>query len=173
MPVIGLGPQEAGGSPGEGTRAEIKSGLEAEAAEQGGLVAQATQELKARIAQLEQELLLKDGDMAALQRSLELTKEELEGAKAAYAFAVEDYKRLVREHSPLVPPEAVVGGTIEEVKASVNRANDLVAKVRAAIAEQAKGVVVPAGAPPRQEPDLSALSAKEKIAYAVKSRQAK
>lgn len=175
MPVepIAPEPQEANSDPGEDTRADIKQELEAEQAKKDELLAEATKELKARIAALEQEIFIKDEDIEALKKSLELTKQELEGAKAAYAFAVEDYKRLACEHNPIIPPEAVTGNTIDEVKASIQRANDLVAKVKTAIAEQAKEVVVPAGAPPRQEPDLSALSPKEKITYGVKNRQVK
>ncbi len=159
------GPQGADSHP-DGTAA-ADAGREAEAG------AAERQELTDRIAALEREIMLRDEDIEAVKRALELTREELAGARAAYAFAVADYKRLVCEHHPLVPPEAVTGDTIEEVKASLKRTNDLIARVKQAIAEQAGEVVVPAGAPPRHEPDMSALSAKEKIAYAVRNRQAK
>lgn len=166
-------PQEVGSAPGEGTGADVQQEVEAGAAGGEGLMAGAAEELKARIASLEQEVLIKDEDIEALKRSLELTRQELEGAKAAYALAVEDFKRLACEHDPLVPPEVVVGDTIEEVKQSLARASGLVARVRQAIQEQAKEVNVPAGAPPRQGADLSAMSPREKIAYAVRNRQGK
>ncbi len=165
MPVVDPEPQEKNGDPGEDARKDIRQELEAGAA--------GAEELKARIAALEREVSIRDEDIGALKRSLELTRQELEGARAAYAFAVEEYKRLACEHNPLVPAEVIAGDTVDEVKASIRRANDLVSKVKEAIAGQAKEVQVPAGAPPRQEPDLSALSPREKIAYAVRNRQAK
>lgn len=164
-------PQEANSNPDEDTKADIKAELEQDAAKIDGRIEQATAELKARIRSLEEEILLKNEDIEALKKSLELTQQELEGAKAAYAYAVEDYKRLATEHNPLIPAEIIIGNTIDEVKASIQRASEFVAKVKQAIQEQAQEVTVPAGAPTRTEPDLSALSPKEKIAYAVRNRQ--
>lgn len=171
MTVIAPEPQEKNGQPDEETREDIRRELEVEATKADGLMAEATAELKQRIAGLEREILLKNEDIEALERSLEATVKELEGAKAAYAYAVEDFKQLACSLSPLIPPEVITGSTIEEVKASMRRANDLVVRVKQAIAEQAKEVMVPAGAPTRGEPDLSGMSAKEKIAYAVRNRQ--
>lgn len=171
MPVLEPEPQEKNSHPGAETKEDIKQELEQEATKKEELVAQATAELKERIRNLEEAIFIKDQDIEALKNSLELTQQELEGAKAAYAFAVEDFKRLACSTNPLIPPQVITGSTIDEVKASIQRANDLVVRVKQAIAEQAKEVTVPAGAPPRGEPDLSGLSPKEKIAYAVRNRQ--
>jgi multidrug resistance efflux pump len=164
-------PQEANSNPDEVTRADIRGELEAGAAGMDESGAEAIAELKARIAELEQAILLKDEDIGALKKSLELTRQELEGAKTAYAGAVADFKRLAMEQHPLIPAEIVTGNTIDEVKASIQQASDLVAKVKQAIQEQAQEVQVPAGAPPRTEPDLSALSPREKIQHAIRNKQ--
>lgn len=166
-------PQEADSNPDGQTKEDIRAEPEQEAAEVDKGIERATAGLRARISGLEQEILLKDEAIEALKKSLELTKEELEGAKAAYAFAVDDFKRFACGHNPVIPPEMITGSTIEEVKASLARAEELVARLKQAIQEQAPQVEIPAGAPPRTEPDVSVLSAKEKIAYAVRNRQAK
>jgi hypothetical protein len=62
-----------------------------------------------------------------------------------------------------LPPEVISGTTVEEVKASLGRANKLVSSVQAALAQQAAAAVVPAGAPVRGPASTEGLSTKEKI----------
>jgi hypothetical protein len=63
----------------------------------------------------------------------------------------------------LIPPEVIFGTTVEEVKASLARTNKLVANVQESLAKQAAAASVPAGAPQRTGPDVSAMSTTEKI----------
>jgi len=90
---------------------------------------------------------------------------------------VDDYKKLVLQANPFITPELVAGDTVEAVKVNVDRANALVAKVKASLEAQAATLThlanVPAGAPPRSEPDISALSPAEKIAYGLEQAKKK
>src|SRR4030042_1084918 len=132
----------------------LKAELEAERAKTTELVEQATKDLQDKVASLEAEAGTRNQDIEALKGQLteaatahsELV-EECEGAKAAYAYAVEDFKKLAVASNPLVPQEAIYGGRIEEIKASLDRANKLVANVQESLSKQAQQNQVPAGAP--------------------------
>ena len=69
--------------------------------------------------------------------------------------------------NPTVPAELITGDTIDAVDQSLESAKSLVSTVRATIEAEIAAGKVPAGAPPRTPPDLSSLSPREKIQYAV------
>lgn len=141
----------------------IKAELEAERAKAQELVDQATKDLKTTIATYEQELESKTQELNKLKELNELNQQDLEGAKAAYAYAVDDFKKLAAASNPLIPAEVIYGTTIEEVKASLDRANTLVGRVKQSLAEQTSQTSIPAGAPARTAPSTEGLSTKEKI----------
>lgn len=136
--------------------AALKAELEAERTKSSELVAQATAPFQERITALE-------NTVAGQQTELNAKVEEFEGAKAAYAYAVEDFKKLAAASNPLIPPEVIFGATVEEVKASLARTNKLVANIQESLSKQAAAASVPAGAPQRTGPDISAMSTTEKI----------
>ncbi len=141
----------------------IKLELEGERQRAQGLVSEATRELTERIATLETDLTTKTGELKESQSLNESQSLDLEGAKAAYAYALEDFKKLAASSNPLLPPEVIFGTTVEEVKASLDRANKLVANVQESLAKQAALSVVPAGAPVRTGASTEGLSTIEKI----------
>ena len=145
----------------------IKLELEGERQRAQGLVAEATSELTERIATLEADLATKTGELEPLKVQLKTNTDELEQAKTAYAGAVADYKKLVLQTSLLFTADIIWGDTIEDVKASVEKASALVAKVKAGLEEQANALshltAVPAGAPVRSGPNTEGLSTKEKL----------
>ena len=143
--------------------AALKAELEAERTKATGLVEQATKELQGKVTTLETEVVTKTQDIEALKGQLAEASTNFEGAKAAYAYAVEDFKKLAAASNPLIPPEVIFGTTVEEVKASLARTNKLVANVQESLAKQAVASVVPAGAPQRTGPDVEGMSTKEKI----------
>ena len=114
---------------------------------------------KAGLRELEQTAAGRDSELAALKQVADESAENLKGAVAAY-----------REAVIKVNPgagELISGGTIEEINRSSEKAKAIIARVRESVeAEAAKGKV-PAGSPERKPPDLSSLSAREKIHYAV------
>ena len=111
-------------------------------------------ELQARIAQLEQGISSREGELTAIKQSL--------------SGAVAKYRAAVLASAPGIPQELVKGESLDEIDASLETARGIVSKVRQQLAVEAEANKVPAGAPPRMPQDLSALSPAEKIAYALR-----
>jgi multidrug resistance efflux pump len=130
-------------------------------------------ELEQKVAALEGQVEAKSGVIAGLEEQLARLSQDFEGAKAAYSYAVDDYKKLVLQSNPLLPAEYISGTTIEEIKDSVDRALSLVASVQESLAKQAQATSVPAGAPARTGLDTSAMSTKEKINYGLEQTRRK
>jgi len=131
------------------------------------VVPTAVKELQEKVAALQGLVEAKAGVITGLEDQLARLSQDYEGARAAYAYAVEDYKKMAVGANPLVPPEAISGATVEEVKESLDRALKLVASVQESMAKQAQAASVPAGAPARAGLDTSAMSTKEKINYGL------
>lgn len=134
----------------------IKLELEGEKAKSLEAVEQATKPFQEKITAFE-------NTVAGQQTELNAKVEELEGAKAAYAYALEDFKKLAASSNPLLPPEVIFGTTVEEVKASLDRANKLVANIQESLAKAAAAATVPAGAPARTGAITEGLSTIGKI----------
>jgi multidrug resistance efflux pump len=109
--------------------------------------------LQSRIAQLEEAIAARDADLAALKESL--------------AVSAASYRDALLATAPGVPEEMVKGETVEELDASLEQARGLVARIRQDLEADVAAKSVPAGAPPRTAPDVSALSPGEKIAHAL------
>ena len=63
--------------------------------------------------------------------------------------------------------ELISGDTIESINESLDKAKGLINRVRQGLETEISLGRVPAGAPERRPPDLSALSPREKIQYAI------
>jgi len=123
--------------------------------------------LESQVSELRDELARAQGE--ALEREEELgTQNEALGGQLR--SAAERYRALVLESSPELPAELVAGETVEEIEASLERAHETVSKVRGHLESQAQAGRVPVGAPARSAPDLSGLSAHEKIRYGLERR---
>ena len=83
------------------------------------------------------------------------------------AEAVASYKTLVAQLNPEVLEELITGDTIEVINQSLEKAKTLISRVRQGLEAEITAGKVPAGAPVRTPPDLSALSPREKINYAI------
>ena len=129
--------------------------------------------LENKVASLESQVEAKAGVIIDLEGRLASLSRDFDGAKAAYAYAVEDYKKLAASTNPLIPVEAISGATIEEVRGSLDRALKLVANVQESLVKQAQATSVPAGAPARAGLDTSAMSTKEKINYGLEQARKK
>ena len=127
-------------------------------------------ELKTRnaaIAGLEQSIAGKDGEITALKQSLDNSSKALDETKNALQQAVAAYKELVAQANPGLVAEMIKGETIEEINESLKSARALVERVKQEVGAENARVRVPAGAPQRTPLDLSALSPREKIKYAM------
>jgi septal ring factor EnvC (AmiA/AmiB activator) len=122
---------------------------------------------EAEIDRLKQTEADREKEVADLEETLKETAEERDELKKALSDAVAAYRRTVVEANPGVLAELVTGDTIEEVDVSLKSARALVEKVRQEVEAEAARTQVPAGAPQRTPPDLSGLSPREKIRYAV------
>jgi uncharacterized coiled-coil protein SlyX len=132
-----------------------------------GLIAEKDQALAARdlrITELEQAIAERDNQIAALKQSVTEMGEKL-------AQAVASYRALAVRSNPGLPEEAIVGESIEEIDTSLAGAQALVDRVRQELEAEIAAARIPAGAPQRKPLDLSALSPKEKIQYAIGERR--
>jgi len=103
------------------------------------------------------------GELAQAQTEAQDRGEEVEALQGRLGQAAAKYRDLLLAQAPQVPAELVVGESIEEVEEAMERARRTVAQVRDHLEAQARSERVPAGSPPRGQPDLSALSPAEKI----------
>jgi len=134
------------------------------------LVAQKDEELtrtNARLTELEEVIVGKDGEIADLKRTREELEERLTTLNSSLAESVASYKAMVVQANPEVIGELISGDTIESINESLGEAKALVSKVRQGIETEISLAKVPVGAPERTSPDLSALSPREKIQYAI------
>jgi len=119
------------------------------------------------IARLEQELADRDNEVATRKRALDEAENTISDLNNALTKAVSDYKTQVVQSHPGILAELVTGDTIEDVNESLKNAQALMERVRQEVEDEASRTRVPAGAPQRAPADLSALSPREKIQYAI------
>ena len=124
-----------------------------------------------RVTELEQELASRNEDIAALEQSRTELEEGLSSVSDSLAEAVASYKAVVVERNPEVMEELISGDTIGAINESLEKAKNLIGRVRQGLETEISQTKVPAGAPERRAPDVSALSPREKIQYAIGDRR--
>jgi len=144
-------------------KVELEAQVEAEKARAKEAVAQATQPLNERITELEGGLQSKDEEITTLKTEGETRDGSLTQLQATLDGALTEYRSLVVSANPLFSEELIQGNTLDEIKASVEKANAVVGKVKAGLESQANLTTIPAGAPAATPVDLSTLSSREKI----------
>jgi len=95
---------------------------------------------------------------------------EVEAARERERDAAVRYRELVLRAEPALPSEMIAGDTIEAIDASVVAARDVVGRVRSHMEAQTSASRVPAGAPERGAPDLSAMTPQQKIRFGLEQR---
>ena len=152
---------------------EEVNGLEAEEGElevlkrEKGTLARALEARDITITELEKAIAVKDGEIIALKQAIDELDKKLADISVALAEAVASYKALVLKANPGVLAELITGDTVDEVNQALENAQSLIARVRQEMEAEASRTKVPAGAPQRAPLDLSALSPREKIQYAI------
>lgn len=121
----------------------------------------------ARLLELEQAITSRDSELASLNQSRTELDERLTTVSDALAEAVSSYKAMLVQTNPEIIVELISGDSIEAINESLSQAKTLVTKVRQGVEAEILLAKVPAGAPERTSPDLSALSPREKIQYAI------
>jgi len=137
--------------------------------EMEGLMAEKDKEQ--RIAELEQALAEKDKQLAALTQSAAELEQRLAGREESLAQAIASYRALVVRYNPGLPEEQIASGSIEEIDASLAHAQALINRLRQELEAEMAATRIPAGAPLRAPADLSALSPRDKIQYAIGERR--
>ena len=152
----GPAPQDAG--------AELAA-LREQLAQKDGELGQA----KARALELEQALAAQNGEVAGLRQSKGELEDRLTATGRTLAEAVASYRGTVLQAHPELQAveELIAGDRVASVNESLGKAKALVARIRQGLESEVALARVPAGAPERTAPDLSGLSAREKIQYAI------
>ncbi|MDI6815268.1 MAG: hypothetical protein QMC90_04230 [Dehalococcoidales bacterium] len=140
----------------EGEELESPEAIKARIAELETLVAQKDEELKSR-----------DTRITELEQAVANLNEALTNVKDSLAQAVSSYRALVVQANPGIIAELITGDSIEAINQSLENAQNLVSRVKQGLEAEAFKTRVPAGAPQRTPPDLSTLSPREKIQYAI------
>jgi chromosome segregation ATPase len=110
--------------------------------------------------------------LAEAQADVERLRSDADGAAARASNAVARYRETVVAREPTLPAELIAGASIEDIDASVESARALTAHVRERIAAEAEAARVPAGAPARAAPDVTALTPEQKIRLGLAQRLA-
>ena len=108
--------------------------------------------------------------VAAATAETATLREQIDTATSRAQTAAERYRDLVVRTEPALPADLIVGGDVDAIDASVTAAREIVGRVRSHIESQAQAGRVPAGAPPRSVPDLSALTPEQKIRHGLAAR---
>jgi len=153
----------------ESTPEELEQ-IRARVTELEGLLAQRDEKLASRdsrISELEQAVADRDAQIATSKQSVAELEQKLTDLNNALTQAISSYKALVLRLNPGVPEELITGDTIDAIDESLANAQTLVERVRQEVETEIAAARVPAGAPQRTPIDLSALSPREKIQYAI------
>ncbi len=159
---------------GENTPVVEESVSKERVTELESLVSQKAEQLaraNARLIELEQVIAGKESEIAAFKQNQGELEKRVETLSSSLAGAVASYKTMVVQANPEVIEELITGDTIESINESLSKAKALVSKVRQGIETEISLAKVPVGAPERTLPDLSALSPREKIQYAIGGRR--
>jgi len=119
------------------------------------------------IGELQEALTARDTEIAGLKQTIAESEGKLSEINALLSQAVASYRELVVTAHPEIPPELITGDSVAAVDESLRSAQALVDKVRQGIEAETAKTRVPAGSPPRTPLDLSVLSPREKIQYAI------
>ena len=120
-----------------------------------------------QISKLEQAITDKDSQINGLKQTLAEFEEQNKQLTDSLAQAIASYRSVVVSANPEVPQELINGDTVEAIDESLSKAKKLVGQIRQGLEAEAMQNRFPSGAPVRTPPDLSALSPKDKIKYAV------
>jgi hypothetical protein len=124
-------------------------------------------QLEQKMVELEQVVTEKEGEIAALRKSEGELKEKLSVVGKSLTEAVNSYKSRVIQMNPGITEELIEGSTVEEIDKSLEKALGLIGRVKKSVEKEMSHTRMPAGAPGRRPPDLSGLSPREKIQYAI------
>jgi hypothetical protein len=155
----------------QGFREQFREFVAAAMVQQGraGALDRVNQELRAALDAANEQV-------QAAEQAAQAQREAAEAQATRLNLAVAAYRQALLNGDPSLPPELVQGETVEEVDASLAKAQGVVEFVRRRVAEAngagGPGPIappavprVPGGAPGRTLPDVAAMSAREKLIF--------
>jgi hypothetical protein len=165
---------EARGAPADSPPSAKEGAANADAASE-------LERLQAEIARAEARAAEAYAESAALREALRAAageasaaaalRDEIDAAAQRERDAATRYRDLVLRTEPTLPAELIAGDSIDAVEQSLEAARDVVDRVRQQIEQQARTARVPAGAPVRSSPDVSAMTAEQKIRHGLSQRR--
>jgi len=124
-------------------------------------------ELERLLAEKDEKLVQTDARIAELEQAIAELSEKFKAASDSLVEAVDSYKATVVQANSEVPEELINGDSIESIDASLEKAKTLIGRVRQGLEAEISAAKIPMGAPQRTPPDLSGLSPREKIQFAI------
>jgi len=121
----------------------------------------------AAITELEQTVAGHESEILTLKETIVASDQKMTDINANLSQAVASYKALVVAANPEILADMITGETVEAINESLEGARALVDRVRQGIEAEVSRTKIPAGAPQRAPLDLSVLSPREKIQYAI------
>ena len=108
-----------------------------------------------------------EAEVSRLHTTIEEQETELANLREQVASAAKRYRSALLASAPEVPEELIQGETVAELDQSLVSAKQIVEKIASQLEAHVAAERVPSGAPPRRGVDLSTLSPREKILYAL------
>jgi len=132
---------------------------------------QELEQVRVKVLDLEASLAEKDGEITRADTRISELEQVVSELGDKLGQAVSSYRTLAVETNSQVPEELITGATVEEISASLERAINLVSRVKQELESEIASSRVPIGSPERTPINLEALSPREKIEYAIGGRR--
>jgi len=123
--------------------------------------------LREQIVGLEKQLGERNEELNTARQSAEELNKRLVATSTALTEAVAGYRKLILETNSDVTEDLINGESIQSISASLSKAKNLIEKLRQKVEKDVAHSRIPIGSPGRQNPDLSGMSPREKIHYAI------
>ncbi len=123
--------------------------------------------LREQIVGLQKQLGERNEELSTARQSADELSKRLTATNAALTEAVAGYKKLILETNSDVTEDLINGDSIQAISASLSKVKNLIEKLRQKVEKDVAHSRIPIGSPGRQNPDLSGMSPREKIHYAI------
>ena len=121
----------------------------------------------ARVVELEKLLAIQEEEKAQTSARIAELEKTIAGLQERLVQAVSSYRVLVIRSNPEICEELVSGDSIQEIDTSLEKARQIIGKLRKGLESEITAARIPAGAPQRRPVELSFLTPREKIKYGI------
>jgi hypothetical protein len=142
---------------------ERLNGQLAEARERNTVLEREAETLRQQTVAASAALAERESVLSARDVEIESLRSDVASAEGRATEAAQRFRAAVLAAEPDLPADLISGDSVEAIDASVAQARATVEQVRQHLEQQARDLRISPGSPARGSPDLSALSAAEKI----------